>query len=124
MGIFDGDNELVAWTLTWVFIPSVFLWETKRKLLTNTALCFHRYDNDLPGVTQVVEAYQGEKLGVIVGVAVQAKIARDLDTDVYFGVTHDNTKVHNMMVKRGLAILDLGRWITITKVNHAESLLE
>lgn len=87
VGIFNDDDELLAWSL--------------------------RYDNGSLGVLQVDENHLRKGLGSLIAKAISRKIAVEEDCDVISLIVHKNVKSLNMFKKIGFTEAGPYTWFVL-----------
>lgn len=89
VGLFDADDELVAWCLVFDFGSLAAL--------------------------QVDENHYRKGYGEIVTRAITKKIAEENDVDVTSNYVDGNIRSHNLVTKIGFKKIDSNRWIGVYK---------
>lgn len=89
VGVFDKNDELIAWCL--------------------------RYDSGSLGILQVVEHERKKGYGSLVSKLLCKKIAEEFDSDIISSIVPGNVKSENMFMKIGFRNVGSISWMVVTK---------
>lgn len=92
VGMFDKNDELIAWCL--------------------------RYDSGSVGMLQVDKNHLRKGYGTLVTKMMCKKIAEEFDSDVTSSIVPGNEKSFNMFSKLGFKVVGPHSWLVMTKVNN------